>query len=225
MQYIKLLFLIGIVLFVGCQKNEAVKIVEEFLSEPNSQNKLQFVRGNSDYLKNNGLSELINELPQNYIEIRLSNEKIDDKEIIVEVVLEKVSVGGNLVDKIQKLFVLKENENHKIDLDASFIKADTTLKSMIRNGIGFNKELRVYVTEFSLRNEKFISDRKVLMWLNDQKNSEDFYIINENLYKKIKNFFSKQSFAHLLLKVSYSPENDIYIVADSLIQKGWIKNK
>ncbi len=63
------------------------------------------------------------------------------------------------------------------------------------------------------------------MWLNDQKNSEDYYIIDENLHDSIKSIFSKNSYAHLVLKISYSQENDIYIIADSLIQKGWIKNK
>lgn len=225
MKLIKFLFLLSVAILAGCQKDEAVKVVEDFLSEPNTQNKLQYVRENSDYLNNKNFSELIKELPKNYLKIKRSKEVIDKKEIIVEVVLDKVSVGGKIVDKTKEFFVLNDNGNYKIDLDASFVKRDTTLKTMIHNKMGFTRELWVYVTEFSLRNEKFISDKKVLMWLNDQKNNEDYYVVDESLYENIKSFFSKNSFVHLILKINYSPENDIYIIADSLIQIGWIKNK
>lgn len=225
MPYIKILFLINIILFAGCQEDEAVKTVEDFLSEKNPQDKLQYVRGNSDYLKNNSLSGMIEELPQNYIEIKRSEEIVDDKEIIVEVVIDKISVGGKIVDKTKEFFVFNNNGKYKIDLDASFVKRDTTLERLIRNKISFIKEIRAYVTEFSIRNEKFISNKKVLMWLDDQKNSEGYYIVDESLYESIKSIFSKNSFVHLILKINYLPENDIYIIADSLIQKGWIKNK
>ncbi len=61
--------------------------------------------------------------------------------------------------------------------------------------------------------------------LDDQENSERYYIIDESLYENIKSIFSKNNFVHLILQINYLPENDIYIIADSLIQKGWIKNK
>lgn len=186
---------------------------------------MQYVRDSSDYLRNNNISDLLKELPQNYIEIKHSKEIVDDKEIIVEVVIDKISVGGKIVDKTKEFFVFNNNGKYKIDLDASFVKRDTTLERLIRNKISFIKEIRAYVTEFSIRNEKFISNKKVLMLLDDQENSERYYIIDESLYENIKSIFSKNNFVHLILQINYLPENDIYIIADSLIQKGWIKNK
>lgn len=221
----KFIFLISFIIFASCQQDKAVEVVENFLAETNPQNKMQYVRDSSDYLRNNNISDLLKELPQNYIEIKHSKEIVDDKEIIVEVVIDKISVGGKIVDKTKEFFVFNNNGKYKIDLDASFVKRDTTLERLIRNKISFIKEIRAYVTEFSIRNEKFISNKKVLMWLDDQKNSEGYYIVDESLYESIKSIFSKNSFVHLILKINYLPENDIYIIADSLIQKGWIKNK
>jgi len=221
----KFIFLISFIIFASCQQDKAVEVVEKFLAETNPQNKMQYVRDSSDYLRNNNISDLLKELPQNYIEIKHSKEIVDDKEIIVEVVIDKISVGGKIVDKTKEFFVFNNNGKYKIDLDASFVKRDTTLERLIRNKISFIKEIRAYVTEFSIRNEKFISNKKVLMWLDDQKNSEGYYIVDESLYESIKSIFSKNSFVHLILKINYLPENDIYIIADSLIQKGWIKNK
>lgn len=221
----KFIFLISFIIFASCQQDKAVEVVENFLAETNPQNKMQYVRDSSDYLRNNNISDLLKELPQNYIEIKHSKEIVDDKEIIVEVVIDKISVGGKIVDKTKEFFVFNNNGKYKIDLDASFVKRDTTLERLIRNKISFIKEIRAYVTEFSIRNEKFISNKKVLMWLDDQKNSEGYYIVDESLYESIKSIFSKNSFVHLILQINYLPENDIYIIADSLIQKGWIKNK
>lgn len=225
MQKIKFFLLIYIALLTGCRQDEAIKIVEDFLSEPNPQNKLQYVRGNSDYLKNNSVSGMIEELPQNYIEIKRSKEIVDEKEIIVEVVTEKISVGGQIVDKRQEFFVFNDNGNYKIDLDASFVKRDTTIINMIKNKIKFTKELNVYVSGLPLKDEKFITNKKVLISLLDNMIDRNIYILDDSLFKKLESILSQNSLAHLILKVNYLLEENDYIVSDSLIQKGWIRNK
>lgn len=225
MKFIKFLLLISIVLLASCQKDEATKIVEDFLSESNPQGKLRYVRDFSDYLKNNNISYLLSELPQDYLEIKRSNEIIDDKEIIVEVVTEKISVGGKIVDKRQEFFVFNDNGNYKIDLDASFAKRDTTIINMIKNEVKFTKELRVYVSGLPFKDEKFIDNKKVLMSLLDNVIDRNIYILDNSLFKKLEDIFSQNRLAHLVLKVSYIPAENDNIIADSLIQKGWIKNK
>ncbi|MFZ1291372.1 MAG: hypothetical protein WAR79_14850 [Melioribacteraceae bacterium] len=211
------------ILLSSC-KSEAVQIVEDFLVEKNLQSKLNYVRKGSKYLQVNTLEDLAKELPNRYLDIRSSKEIVDENEIIVEVVTKKIALGAfSTVDQTFTFFVYKNNEEYKIDLDATFAKPDTTLNTMIQKRISFSKVLRTYVTESSVTEKGYyINKNKALMSISDQETRKNFSIVNDNLYKELKNIFSKTEFAHLIISVSYIPENDYLIVADSVIQKGWI---
>ena len=63
------------------------------------------------------------------------------------------------------------------------------------------------------------------MWLYDNANSEDLYVTKEDLYKKLRNILAKDNLAHLILVISHKPQDGLFVIADSLVQVGWIKNK
>ena len=219
----KLEFLLFLLFVQGCQQSSAVSTVENFLTEGDTLKKLQYIRDDNDSLYKRVLSEL----SAKYLYVEESKENLNDNEIIVNVVLDKVLVGSKTVDKFESLFVLKEKESYKIDLDASFVNKDTTLDLMKTSKVPFSKEVRAYVSPTKLYAEGvdvIVRKQKVLMWLNDQKQEKYYCVLNEDLYEELERAFHSYPFAHVILLVSYSPEDDVFI-ADSLLQKGWIKDK
>jgi hypothetical protein len=224
MKFILMSF-IGVLFFnllQGYQKNSEIEVVKKFLEAQDIQEKLQFVREGSEYLKTHNASELPNDLPKAYLELKLSQESYNNDEKIVDVVLEKIRVGNRIVDRTKSFFLIKEDGTYKIDLDASLFKHQRYLDSLVDHQISFTREMRVYATQYSVNN-RYVDNKKVLMLINDSYNGENIYILKQKLYEKLKNIFSNNDFAYLILILSYKPEYDIYIVADSLIQTGWIK--
>ncbi|MBK7980258.1 MAG: hypothetical protein IPK06_09750 [Ignavibacteriae bacterium] len=151
------------------------------MNEKNLQNKLNYVRKDSKYLRINGLEDLAKVLPKRYQDIRLAEEVVNENEVIVEVVTKKYSLGVfNSIDETFTFFVYNNKGEYKIDLDATFTKPDTTMKTMVRKGLKFSKELRAYVTESFMTKEEFqVNNKKVLTSIFDQETREIFVLLKK----------------------------------------------
>ena len=111
-------------------------------------------------------------------------------------------------------------------MDASLFKPQRNLDSLASQGISFIKEVRVNVTgSIDDTNNLQINNNKVLLTLWDNANSEDLYVTKEDLNKKLRNILAENNLAHLILILSHKPQDGLFIIADSLVQVGWIKNK
>lgn len=229
------ILILFILLINGCYSNDlhsdkyhpdnSIEFVRNFLSERELHNKLSYIREGSNYLKTHDTSSILNEFPAEYLELKRSEEKMDANEEIIEVVLKKVLVGIKLIDMTQSIFLWKYEGKLKIDLDASLYRDQNLLDSLLNNDIEFQKEMRVYVTPFTVGENERINNRRPLMAMIDNSSGENLYVLEKSIYNQLREIFSKNKLAHLIVHVYYRTENEYSIIVDSLIQVGWIKNK
>lgn len=212
--------MIFFLIFLGCEKKiDQVEVIKSFLEE-DIKTKMSLIRPDSELLRTKKINEVLRGLPESYLDILPSQEIVDEKEFIVEVVLNKVSVGGKIVNNIQNYILFKNDRGeYKVDIDATFSKDSVSERDS-------SKISRVCVSNITDWNDEvIINGKKVIMLLHDIQNDKRLFVNDSTIANNISPLFSNDFPRHLTLKISPIPTSQYYFKVDSLIQHGWIKGK
>lgn len=211
--------------FGGCYSDPAVEFVKGFLKEKNPDHLLGYVREGSDYLKENNLDSLLRVLQLEYVDIVRSDYSYNEREIVIEVRLEKILVGSKFVFRSFEFFIDSVKGDYKIDLDASMTKSQKYNQILDKSKDSVYFEIRARISPSLLRWKFEIDKKEVKMELSDTKANEYLYVWDDRLKQEFDELLKNRKMIHVILKVRHLFEQIDYWIVDSIVQTGWIKPK
>ena len=229
-----ILSLLLICSLVSCaDPHDPIVIVEKFLKEPDRIKKMKYVRKEqqTSFIL---LDSLLHHIPDKYLTIRHAQEFVDDKEIIIDVVVGKIDSIPSLgsLDDVWQIFMFKVDGKYKIDLAATAVPIkNELLREIIKNGDQNPHDLKLLLTSWTIDDPyKTINGDATLMGLIAQCSLDvQFFITNEQLERRFQEIFNtnkdRKPGNHLIVRVrQIDPSEKIFII-DSLVQKGWVSGK